>query len=59
MPKGKKRKAYSNQEKAAAVEMYLSGPNSMREVANVLNLNVGSINTWVTLHRAAHPEDER
>ena len=39
--------------------MYLSGPNSMRAVADALGMNVNSLNIWVQIYRANHPEDER
>ena len=59
MPITKRRKKYTNKDKAAAVEMYLSGPSSMRAVANALGMNVNSLNIWVQIYRAKYPEDER
>ena len=58
MVKSKRRK-YTEKTRTDAVEMYLSGPEGMREVAHALEIAVSSLNNWVQLHRAAHPEDER
>ena len=59
MVKTKRRKTYTDNDKAAAVEMYLSGPNSMRAVADALGMNVNTLNQWTQRYRANHPEDER
>ena len=59
MPTTKRRKKYTDKDKAAAVEMYLSGPNSMRAVADALGMNVNSLNIWIQIYRANHPEDAR
>ena len=59
MVKTKRRKTYTRDDKGAAVEMYLSGPNSMRAVADALGMNVNSLNIWIQIYRANHPEDER
>ena len=55
-----KRKAkYTEDERAAAVEMYLSGPESIPAVAKALGVSPSSLNYWLQIHRAAHPEDTR
>ena len=59
MVKTKRRKTYTDKEKVAAVEMYLSGPNSMRDVADALGMNVNTLNQWTQRYRVSHPEDER
>ena len=59
MVKSKKQKRYTDEDKATAVEMYLSGPNSMRAVGDALGMNFNSLNSWVQRYRASHPEDER
>ena len=50
---------YSDRTKEDAVEMYLAGPEGMREVAKALEVSLSSLNNWVQRHRAMHPEDER
>ena len=52
-------KPYPEKTRADAVEMYLSGPEGLREVAKALDLQPGTLHSWVQLHRAAHPEDKR
>ena len=42
-------------DKVAAVEMYLSGPNSMRAVADALGMNVNSLNIWIQRYRRCQP----
>ena len=60
MTKGK-RNAYSKKDKAAAVEMYLSSPNteSLGSIARALGISQSGLHNWVQEHRAAHPEDTR
>ena len=50
---------YSDRTKEDAVEMYLAGPEGMREVAKALEVSLSSLNNWVQRHRAMHPEDQR
>ena len=50
---------YSDKTKADAVEMYLAGPEGMREVAKALEISLSSLNNWVQVHRLVHPEDPR
>ena len=38
MVETKRKKRYTDEDQAAAVEMYLSGPNSMRAVAHALGI---------------------
>ena len=39
--------------------MYLSGPEGYREVAKALGMAPGTLQGWVTMHRATHPDDKR
>ena len=50
---------YSDRTKEDAVEMYLAGPEGMREVAKALEISLSSLNNWVQVHRLTHPEDLR
>ena len=50
---------YTQQDAAAAVEMYLSGPEGLHKVAKALGVSWSTLQRWVQLHRAAHPEDVR
>ena len=52
-------RAYPEMERDAAVEMYLSGPEGIITVAKTLGMSPSTLQTWITLHRAAHPEDKR
>ena len=60
MDKGK-RNRYSQQDQAAAVEMYLSSPKSetLGTVAHALGISASSLHNWVQDHRRDHPEDQR
>ena len=50
---------YPDEDVLAAVEMYLNGPNSLKDTAKVLGMSWSTLLRWVQLHRAAHPEDKR
>ena len=50
---------YTDATAKAAVEMYLGGPESLTAVAHAMGIARVTLHTWVQLHRAAHPEDER
>ena len=50
---------YSDADRKAAVEMYLSGPESLTAVAHAVGISRGTLHQWVMIHRASHPEDER
>ena len=57
----RKRRAYPDAEKAAAVEMYLNSPPSetLRSMAHALGMSQSSLHNWVQDHRRDHPEDQR
>ena len=50
---------YSDRTKEDAVEMYLAGPEGMREVAKALEVSLSSLNNWVQRHRANAPGGSR
>ena len=51
--------SYREVDKQAAVEMYLNGPETMANVARVLGMSKSSLNQWLQVYRAKHPEDRR
>ena len=51
--------SYREADKQAAIEMYLSGPETMANVARVLGMSKSSLNQWLQVYRAQHPEDRR
>ena len=57
----RKRRAYPDNERAAAVEMYLASPPSetLRSTAHALGMSQSSLHNWVQDYRRDHPEDER
>ena len=48
----KQSKRYTAEEKDAAVQMYLNGPEGLREVSHALGISVSSLALWVQLHYA-------
>ena len=51
--------AYSDKDRESAIEMYLSGPEGYREVSKALGMSSGTLQIWVSMYRAGHPEDTR
>lgn len=55
---GSKRVKYSVTFKDEAVKMVIDGSRPIAEVARELNINPGTLGTWVDKYRDAHPVEE-
>lgn len=53
-----KRMKFSVQFKEQAVAMVVDGPRTIAGVAEELNVNPGTLGTWVERHRSTHPVSE-
>lgn len=53
-----KRSKFSDEFKSEAVKMVVDGPRPIAHVARELNVNAGTLGTWVDRYRDAHPVSE-